>query len=205
MKLGEHLRLSPVLRGAREPYRYEREVEEFLRWSPHVRNSRDGAGDVARTEPARARRRPDEIEAEAHAGSPRGERGRGARRARRAGREALERPRSTERRAPRPRRQRPRPAAPPQPPAPVEHYDDLAAEEVIALLGSLEAGDLAVLRDLRARARAPCAASWRRSNRCWPAAGAPELGAQAAAAGGSGPLPAAVDSPGAALTLPSLQ
>ena len=25
--------------GAQEPYRYEREVEEFLRWSPHVRGS----------------------------------------------------------------------------------------------------------------------------------------------------------------------
>ena len=23
------------MRGAQEPYRYEREVEEFLRWSPH--------------------------------------------------------------------------------------------------------------------------------------------------------------------------
>ena len=32
-------------------------------------------------------------------------------------------------------------------PAPVEHYDDLAAEEVIALLGSLEADDLAALRE----------------------------------------------------------
>ena len=40
-KLGEHLRLDPVLRGLQEPYRYEREVEDFLRWSPHVRNARD--------------------------------------------------------------------------------------------------------------------------------------------------------------------
>jgi hypothetical protein len=30
---------------------------------------------------------------------------------------------------------------------PVEHYDDLAAEEVIALLGSLEQGDLQTLRE----------------------------------------------------------
>ena len=37
------------------------------------------------------------------------------------------------------------PAAPAGPP--VEHYDDLAAEEVIALLGSLEFDDLALLRD----------------------------------------------------------
>ena len=42
LKLGEHLRLHPVVRGAQEPYRYEREVEEFLRWSPSVR--RRGTG-----------------------------------------------------------------------------------------------------------------------------------------------------------------
>jgi UDP-glucose 4-epimerase len=34
----EHLRLRSVLRGVREPYRYEKEVEDFLRWSPSVRN-----------------------------------------------------------------------------------------------------------------------------------------------------------------------
>jgi UDP-glucose 4-epimerase len=37
LRLGEHLRLRPVLSGNTEPYRYEREVEEFLRWSPHVK------------------------------------------------------------------------------------------------------------------------------------------------------------------------
>jgi UDP-glucose 4-epimerase len=37
MKFGEHLRLRSVLRGVREPYRYEKEVEDFLRWSPSVR------------------------------------------------------------------------------------------------------------------------------------------------------------------------
>jgi UDP-glucose 4-epimerase len=41
IKLGEHLRLSPVLRSGEETYTYEREVEEFLRWSPHVRRERD--------------------------------------------------------------------------------------------------------------------------------------------------------------------
>jgi UDP-glucose 4-epimerase len=40
LKLGEHLRLLPIVRESRETYRYEREVEEFLRWSPHVRGSR---------------------------------------------------------------------------------------------------------------------------------------------------------------------
>jgi UDP-glucose 4-epimerase len=44
LKLGEHLRLRPVLSGVKSPYRYEREVEEFLRWSPHVRRERPGAG-----------------------------------------------------------------------------------------------------------------------------------------------------------------
>jgi UDP-glucose 4-epimerase len=37
-KFAEHLRLRTVLRGVREPYRYEKEVEDFLRWSPSVRN-----------------------------------------------------------------------------------------------------------------------------------------------------------------------
>ena len=37
VKLREHQRLHPLLRGDQEPYRYEREVEEFLRWSPYVR------------------------------------------------------------------------------------------------------------------------------------------------------------------------
>ena len=38
MKFSEHLRLRSVLRGVREPYRYEKEVEDFLRWSPSVRD-----------------------------------------------------------------------------------------------------------------------------------------------------------------------
>jgi len=40
LKLSEHLRLHPILRAVEEPYRYEREVEEFLRWSPNVRDAR---------------------------------------------------------------------------------------------------------------------------------------------------------------------
>jgi UDP-glucose 4-epimerase len=44
LKLGEHLRLSPVLAGVAEPYRYEREVEDFLRWSPHVKRNKPGEG-----------------------------------------------------------------------------------------------------------------------------------------------------------------
>jgi UDP-glucose 4-epimerase len=37
LKLGEHLRLHPILRGTDKSYTYERDVEEFLRRSPHVR------------------------------------------------------------------------------------------------------------------------------------------------------------------------
>jgi UDP-glucose 4-epimerase len=150
LKLGEHLRLNPVVRGAREPYRYEREVEEFLRWSPHVRAARDPAGELLqRPDPAERDRRQAEVAAEAHAA--RREASEAVERAARAERavEALERSRAEERRAPKraPAPPKPAPAAPRMPVAPVEHYDDLAAEEVIALLGSLEPGDLAVLRD----------------------------------------------------------
>jgi UDP-glucose 4-epimerase len=37
LKHAEALRARPLRRGEGEPYRYEREVEEFLRWSPSVR------------------------------------------------------------------------------------------------------------------------------------------------------------------------
>jgi hypothetical protein len=37
-----------VMRGVAREYTYEREVEEFLRWSPHVRREREpGDGGVA--------------------------------------------------------------------------------------------------------------------------------------------------------------
>jgi UDP-glucose 4-epimerase len=42
LKLGEHLRLAPVMRGVEQTYTYEREVEEFLRWSPHVQREAPG-------------------------------------------------------------------------------------------------------------------------------------------------------------------
>jgi len=45
LRLAEHLRLNPVMRGVEHGYRYEREVEEFLRWSPHVRRNRESEGD----------------------------------------------------------------------------------------------------------------------------------------------------------------
>jgi UDP-glucose 4-epimerase len=37
----EALRLKPLRASAGAPYRYEHEVEEFLRWSPHVRREND--------------------------------------------------------------------------------------------------------------------------------------------------------------------
>ena len=39
LKLREALRLEPLLQTGQEPYRYEREVEEFLRYSPSVRSN----------------------------------------------------------------------------------------------------------------------------------------------------------------------
>jgi UDP-glucose 4-epimerase len=52
-RLGEHLRLAPILkaRAGDDTYRYEREVEEFLRWSPHVRRGRESDGVAADSEP----------------------------------------------------------------------------------------------------------------------------------------------------------
>ena len=86
IRLGEHQRLEPLTRGAGETYRYERELEEFLRYSPSVRANaaradpdEDGAGD----------------EPDGRAGTPR--------------------------------------------------YDDLRADEVIALLPSLDAEGLRAL------------------------------------------------------------
>jgi UDP-glucose 4-epimerase len=53
IRLGEHLRLAPIVhsRIGDDTYRYEREVEEFLRWSPHVRRERESEGVGADTEP----------------------------------------------------------------------------------------------------------------------------------------------------------
>ncbi len=97
--LGEHMRLHPLMRGQGEPYRYEREVEEFLRWSPYVRRAKEGSGvrdQVSGAKPEPPARAPAEPKVEG---------------------------------------------------PPVEHYDDLASEEIISLLGSLEPSDLVALRE----------------------------------------------------------
>ena len=105
--LGEHMRLHPLMRGSAEPYRYEREVEEFLRWSPNVRRRQET--------PTKGQSTVD-------------------------GRQSTE-----------PEPQPPAPPPPVQEPAsvgpPVDHYDDLASEEIVSLLGSLEPPDLVALRD----------------------------------------------------------
>ena len=215
LRLGEHLRLHPVLRGAQEPYRYEREVEEFLRWSPHVRNARDRenpaltrsqvaeleglqgapaemvtteerltaaerraeAAELAAAE-AMARAEAAEVMAERRAGEAADRAVARAKKAeRRAAESALkatERAKKAERRAKEAAEraeaaaERPgaragpgaaagsaggaapgAPAAGPRPGAgaPTEHYDDLQAEDVIALLPSLERADLDLLRE----------------------------------------------------------
>jgi len=109
LAFGDHLRLHPLLRGSAEPYRYEREVEEFLRWSPNVRSSRvkDGVG-LTRGQLQDLQRLLGAAEGDtADADRP-----------------------STASTG-----------------APVDQYEDLGAQEILTLLGSLEAPDLVALRE----------------------------------------------------------
>ncbi len=125
LKLAEHLRLDPLLRDATEPYRYEREVEEFLRWSPNVRSSRSReAGGLSR----------EQVQQLQALLASYGE-------SRQAAVTAADAPRDDPRSQP--------DAADPAEGARarVDHYDDLAADEIITLLGSLERRDLVALRD----------------------------------------------------------
>jgi UDP-glucose 4-epimerase len=146
-KLAEHMRLHPVLRGAQEPYRYEREVEDFLRWSPHVRNpsfrkeGRLKPGEMVELQKTLA-------SYGGRVGAPAAGRGRSAQS------EATMRAASAG--------QAGHPADPPARPdgseprgsngagelsAPVEHYDDLEADEIVGLVNSLEEKDLGSLLD----------------------------------------------------------
>jgi UDP-glucose 4-epimerase len=106
MKLREHQRLASLLKGSGKDYRYEREVEEFLRYSPSVR-----AANAAPKLPANVAAGGDESAAQAAAPQPA---------------------------APRKAR-RPAPAPP--------DYADLESEEIIALLGELDAVQLDRLRE----------------------------------------------------------
>jgi hypothetical protein len=139
LAFGEHLRLHPVMRGVGEPYKYEREVEDFLRWSPNVRNPsvhrehrltsselvelrRLHAGYAARTgapgtdSPARQAQTLAHTARAMETEDTDGD----------AGREAEpERPDD----------------------AGLDHYDDLGADEIAGLVHSLETADLLALRD----------------------------------------------------------
>jgi UDP-glucose 4-epimerase len=126
LKLGEHLRLSPILKGAREPYRYEREVEEFLRWSPSVQGSESPLMRMSAAEIAELQK-------------------------------LLEGIASMQRPAPEPKAAPPTPAPPEPEPLPelgMDDYDELEAEEIIALLGSMERRELEALRELESASRA---------------------------------------------------
>jgi UDP-glucose 4-epimerase len=165
--LAEHMRLYPVMRNAQEPYRYEREVEDFLRWSPHVKSpayrqqqllSVDETGELARLAAAHAER------TGAPGGSSPLEQAETLARAARADQEGREASSALHPREGNGDEPDPPAAAPAAEPGqassgtpPVDHYDDLEAEEVVSLLHSLESADLLALRDherdARARAR----------------------------------------------------
>ena len=134
LKLGEHLRLSPILKGAREPYRYEREVEEFLRWSPSVQGSESPLLRLAPREIAELQKLLEGLASVADA--PARERAKGPH----------------ERRQPDERETEGAvPTVSPEPP--IDDYEDLEAEEVIAILGSMERPELEALRELEAQSR----------------------------------------------------
>jgi UDP-glucose 4-epimerase len=98
VRFSEHLRLHPILRRAGEPYRYEEEVEEFLRWSPNVRDA--GVRSDRRLAPRQL------AQIQRAIGPPRG-----------------------------------------QATGPDADWGELASEEIVALLDSLEPGQLRLLRD----------------------------------------------------------
>ena len=149
LKLGEHMRLHPVVRGGQEPYRYEREVEDFLRWSPHVKNARAKLpGALSRDQLTELRRL---LAGYAGAEAPDPDPEERLRAAERAADEAVQRAERAERRAGAAAEESLRRHEDPAPSSPVEHYDDLAAEEVIALLASLEREDLQTLREYERR------------------------------------------------------
>jgi hypothetical protein len=191
LKLAEHQRLHPIVRGATEPYKYEREVEDFLRWSPHVRNpsyrkeSRLSPGEAVELQKVVA-------SYGERVGSPGG----GGSAARRGQSEAVmraasgpipavdppperpDKPQETPESAIRPRARRPEPSPKRRraetsnghgADAPVDHYDDLDADEIVTLVDSMESEDLRALLDYeqahRARPRVVAAIEGARARR----------------------------------------
>ncbi|MDQ6751745.1 MAG: NAD-dependent epimerase/dehydratase family protein [Actinomycetota bacterium] len=133
IKQREYQRVAPVLRGAREPYQYEREVEEFLRWSPNVRRRGAGAGKAWRPSSRQVHDLQRTLAALDEPGSPGTAAGDGPAGAR-AG--AVE------------------DSPPPLAPAAVEEYESLAVADLLRLLPSLPHADLDVLRRHEAEGRA---------------------------------------------------
>jgi len=153
LTFAEHLRLNPILRGMREPYRYEREVEDFLRWSPHVRNPsfrKEGRlsadelvelqkllstyGDPGAPSGANVEARAAQADALARA-------------ARASGTHEAIGPEDDADTGP-------TNGGAAHMTSPVEHYDDLNDDEIIGLLDSLEDNDLRALREYESTARA---------------------------------------------------
>jgi UDP-glucose 4-epimerase len=127
LKLREHQRLAGLMRGAnREGYRYERELEEFLRYSPSVR-----AANAAPKLPTNVPAGGEDSAAQ------------------------IPRPRPAATRTPPKPRPAPKPKAAPRPAAPpVPDYAELESEEIIALLGELDTEQLRRLREHEAGAAA---------------------------------------------------
>jgi UDP-glucose 4-epimerase len=165
MKLAEHQRLHPIVRGATEPYRYEREVEDFLRWSPHVRNpsyrkeSRLTPGEAVELQKVMATYG-DRVGSPGGSASARRDQSAAVMRAASAP-EAPEVPEAppsaikprARRPATSPKRAAAAAAKRAKEPAsnghgaaaPVDHYDDLDADEIVTLVDSLESDDLDAL------------------------------------------------------------
>jgi UDP-glucose 4-epimerase len=154
--LAEYMRLHPVMRGAQEPYRYEREVEDFLRWSPHVKSpayrpqpelSPSETDDLARLYSAHAERTGatggdspvQQAEALVRAAKhDSDERDAASTIREQAGAEAEAEAGAGDAES------APEQAANGDP---VERYEDLEAEEVVSLLGSMDTEGLLALRD----------------------------------------------------------
>jgi UDP-glucose 4-epimerase len=166
MKLAEHQRLHPIVRGATEPYRYEREVEDFLRWSPHVRNpsyrkeSRLSPNEMVDLQKVMASYG-DRVGAPGASGSARRDQSTAVMRAA-SGKAPAAKPAEAPESAIRPRARRPEPSPKRAAAkrsgkaqdsngrsagAPVDHYDDLEADEIVTLVDSLESPDLDALLD----------------------------------------------------------
>src|SRR5687767_10471477 len=118
MKLREHQRLPGLKRSSGEGYRYERELEEFLRYSPSVK-----VANAAPTLPANV--------------APGGEESAAQVAVTGAAQPAAARPKP---------RAKPKPA-PRAPAPPMPDYADLESEEIIALLGDLDTAALERLRE----------------------------------------------------------